>query len=94
MLIIKKYKPDRTVRIPINPNMLFIQHVLLSILFGNFFFCLRKYKSIPKFIGKIISKKMEKVSPLLLDNDRLVKKPAMPIMLKKKLIIRSKIMTT
>jgi hypothetical protein len=84
------------VKIPINPNKLLIQHILLSMLLGNFLQWLNKIMSITKFIGKIIIMKM---SVMMLDglennlkSDALKKATHIPLSVKE--TRRSRYMTT
>jgi hypothetical protein len=58
--MIKKYNPDISVKIPINPNIHFIQHNLKLMVFGVFHLLERKNKSIMKFIKKISPRNSEK----------------------------------
>jgi hypothetical protein len=69
ILIIKKYRPDMAVKIPKNPNKHLIQHILLSIVFGNFLQWLSKIMSITKFIGNIIIMRMRVAMSDRLENN-------------------------
>ena len=83
------------VKIPINPNKLLIQHILLSMLLGNFLQWLSKIISIIKFIGRIIIMNMSVIRVDGLENNlkfgALKKATQNPLSIKE--MIRSRYMT-